>query len=1005
MEGRTGHGGAEPSNGVPLVGRQDVLRAFDGALDATAADSFRFLALVGEPGAGKTRLLNELWSAAGARKLVVLAGRAAEFEQEMPFGAVVDALDDHLEEHVGDLAPTTVRLLAPVFPALSAALTYGEHPGPHPAAPHPAAPHPAVPHGALGASPDATPVARYQLYRAVRHLLEQVAAPSGLVLILDDVHWADDATIELLDHLVRHPPRARVLIALAYRPAQASPRLAALVQASLQAVGGDRLPVRPLTQDEVTELLGPGVSGTRCRELYRASGGNPFYLEALARTREPVAAGDAEGELPPAVRAALQLELSGLSPQAQLIAQSAAVASDEFTPLLAAAAAEVTEQEALAALDELVARDIVRPRAERFRFRHPLVRHAAYRSAAAGWRLAAHGRIAAYLTSVGAPAAVRARHLERSGRIGDRDAIATLVEAARTFATQAPTTAAHWLQAALSLMPTTGPVDARDDDDADDPALPSRLELMMELAQVQTVGGHLIEGRETARNVLRMLPPDDYERRARAARLAALMERQLDRPHEARALLLDELRRMPDPRSPAAVPLRMRLVAERMMRIDFRAAQAVLDLMPDSSDDWEPSLKLAVAAVRPMPALAAGRVQDAVRYLDAADRLVNAAPDEHLAEWMDAIAWLCWAESFMGHFQNAAERFQRAVTIARATGQQYIVTNLMSGLARAHGMLGRLEEAAAAVEEAVEEARLLDSGQQLVFALTQQSLVTGWSGDNDSALRQAEEAVEVGAGVGEWWGSMARYAHGTALIGLGRLDEAAEAFERAVSGPLDQRTQLSVSEMMAGVEAGRDRADAAARWVRRAERLVIPGLDAHNALARLASAHALQTTDAEAAAREALAAATTLAEAGHLLDVGRARLRAGQAHAEAGDRAAAREQLRQAAEIFTSCGAKALHAQVVREQRRLGVRVPAKGGRGGRNSQLPGGLSKREYEVASLVVEGCTNSQIAERLFVSIRTVETHLSHIFAKFGVSSRVGVVNALTRAAPDPGGPGSD
>lgn len=462
---------------------------------------------------------------------------------------------------------------------------------------------------------------------------------------------------------------------------------------------------------------------------------------------------------------------------------------------------------------------------------------------------------------------------------------------------------------------------------------------------------------------------------------------------------------MPDPRSPAAVPLRMRLVAERMFRIDFRAAQAVLDLMPDNSDDWEPSLKLAVAAVRPMPALAAGRIQDAIRYLEAADRLVNAAPDEHIAEWMDAIAWLCWAETFMGHFHNAADRFQRAVTIARATGQLYIVTNLMAGLARAYGMLGRLEEAAAAAEEAVEEARLLNSGQQLVFALTQQSLVTGWSGDNETALRHAEEAIEVGAGVGEWWGSMARYARATALIGLGRLDEAAEAVERAVSGPLDQRTQLSLNEMMAGVEAGRGRADAAADWVKRSQHLIIPGMDAHNALARLARAHALQPTDAAEAAREALAAAETFEAAGHRIDVGRARLRAAQAHAEAGDRPAAREQLKLAAGIFASCGARALHAQVVREQRRLGVRVPAKGGSGGRNSRLPGGLSKREYEVASLVVEGCTNSQIADRLFVSIRTVETHLSHIFAKFGVSSRVGVVNALSRSLPDPGAPGAE
>ncbi|WP_279473324.1 helix-turn-helix transcriptional regulator [Actinomadura darangshiensis] len=955
------------ASGVPLVGRRNVLRVFEEALDATAADAFRFLALVGEPGAGKTRLLNELSDAADARKLATLAGRASEFEQEMPFGAVVDALDDHLEEHAGDLGAGTVRLLGPVFPALAAFLG-GDEAG----------------------APAGAPVPRYQLYRAVRRLLEDVAAPSGLVLILDDVHWADNATIELLDHLVRHPPRARVLIAVAYRPAQASARLAALVQDSLRAAGGHRLSVGPLTQDEVRELLGPGVSGARCSELYNASGGNPFYLEALARTREPLAGGYAEGELPPAVRAALQLELSGLSPDALLIAQSAAVAADEFAPPLAAVAAEVTERVALDALDELVARDIVRPRAERFRFRHPLVRHAAYRSAAAGWRLAAHRRIAAYLTEIGAPAAVRARHLERSARTGDRAAIATLVEAARAFATQAPTTAAHWLKVALGLMPA-----------ADDPELPSRLELMMELAQVQTVGGHLTDGRETARSVLKMLPLDAYEQRARAARLAALMERQLDRPNEARTLLLDELRRMPDPRSPAAVPLRMRLIAERMMRIDFRAAQAVLDLMPDSSEDWEPSLELAVAAFRPMPALAAGRIEDTLRYLAAADRLVDAAPDEHLAEWMDAIAWLCWAETFMGHFLSAARRFERAVDVARTTGQLYVVPTLMAGQTRAYGMLGRLEEAAAVAEEAVEEARLLHSGQQLVFALTQQSLVAGWSGDEESALRHAEEAIESGTGVGEWWGSMARYARAMALIGLGRLEEGARAVETTVKGPLDQRTHLSLSEVMAGIEAGQGRTAAAQKWVERGEHYVIPGLEAHNGLARLARAHVLQLTDPAAAAREALAAAQVFEEAGHRIDAGRARMRAGQAHAGAGDRPAAREQLRLAAGVFDDCGARALHAQAVREQRRIGVRVPAKGGRG---TGLPGGLSKREYEVASLVVEGCTNSQIAERLFVSIRTVETHLSHIFAKFGVNSRVGVVNALARNGSDPDAPGA-
>ncbi|MFG2000768.1 AAA family ATPase [Spirillospora sp. NPDC048911] len=979
---------------MPLVGRQDVLHVLEEALDATAAGSFRFLSLIGEPGAGKTRLLGELSAAASARKLTPLSGRAAEFEQEMPFGAVVDALDDHLEDHVPDLAPTAAQLLATVFPAMSATLTGQPLLG---TAPQPPAP-------VSGDANGVTHVARYQLYRTIRHLLEELAAPSGLVLILDDVHWADDATIELLDHLARHPPRASILIAVAYRPAQAAPRLAALVQVAVATGGGDQIVVRPLTEAEVAQLLGPEVGRARCKELFEASGGNPFYLEALARSDEPLAGGPREsdlGDLPPAVRAALQLELSGLSSAALRVAQGAAVAADEFSPLLAAAAAEVGEEVALDALDELVARDIVRPEAERFRFRHPLVRHAAYGSAAAGWRLAAHGRIAAYLAEIGAPAALRARHVERSGRVGDRAAIMTLVEAARAFSGQAPTTAAHWLQAALRLMPENLAIDQAEAP-AGSPALPSRLELMLELAQVQSVGGHLTEGRETARTLLRLLPLDDHHRRGRAARFAALMERQLDRPHEARALLLDELRRMPDPRSPSAVPLRMRLVAERMMRLDHRAAQAVLDLMPDSSEDWEPSLELAVASLRVMPALSAFRIDDALRYREAADRLLASAPDEHLAEWMDAVAWLCWAETMLGNFQSAAEHFRRAVAVARATGQQYVVTNLQAGLARSYGMLGRLAEAAAAAEEAVEEARLLTSGQQRVFALTQQSLVAGWSGDEQAALRHAEEAVEVGAGVGEWWGSMARYARGMALISGGRPEEGEQAFMEATNGfqlpiSLDPGTLLSVCETMAGVEAGRGRHPEATAWADRADKLVIPRLDANNALATLARAHALQADDPAAAAREATTAAKAFGAAGLRVCEGRARLRAGIAHAEAKDRTAAREELRTANEIFTACGARALQGLAAREQRRLGVRVPTAGG--GRSASGPGGLSKRESEVAALVGEGYTNSQIAEKLFVSVRTVETHLSHIFAKLGVTSRVGVVSALNRTG-DPG-----
>ncbi|MCO5966967.1 helix-turn-helix transcriptional regulator [Actinoallomurus soli] len=942
----------------PLVGRRDVLDGFTTLLDDAADGTFSFVGLAGDPGAGKTRLLEELAAEAARRRLPVLSGRATEFE-EMPFGAVLDALDDRLETVAKELperlgAPAA-GLLATIFPALSVTAT-----------------------GDADAFASAT--GRYHLYRAVRRLLEELAAPEGLVLILDDVHWADEATVELLDHLARHPPPGRLLVAVAYRPAQSSPRLAALMEIAT------RIPVDPLSEAEVGELLGPQVNHARRRALYEASGGNPFYLDALARMETGAGTPDGTGEpagigeLPPAVRAALGMELSGLSATALLVARAAAVAGDEFEPAFAAVTAETSEELTLQAINELVARDVVRPSAPgRFRFRHPLVRHAAYESAAAGWRHAVHARIAARLADLRAPARVRAPHVERSARVGDQAAIATLVEAARSVAAQAPATAAHWLEEALRLGP-------------DDPDM--RLGLLLELARAQAVSGRLAEGKDTARELLRLLPPDDFPRRARAARLCGIMERQLDRPHEARALLLDELRRIPDTQAPAAVELRVRLVTESLRRSDFRAAQAVLDLMPESADGWEPSLVLAVAAVRPMPAYAAGLIDDAARYATVAADLMAVAPDDHLADWLDTHIWLGWLELMMGRYSDALQHFGRFLTVARNTGQSSLLPYMSAGQAQTLTMLGRLQEAAAAIEEAAEVARLLRSNESLGFAMTQQCLAATWSGDHESAVRLGEDLVGLSLGRREWWAAVARYARGMALIHAGRLDEGAEELIAACGDfddpQLDPGTLMACCETLADVDATRERTQDAMAWADRADVLARPGLETNGGFAMLARAHALTASAPDVAAEQAQAAAAILDNGGMRIHAGRARLRAGIAYTAAGERAQARAELGAAAEIFAACGARTLHAQAVQAQRRVGVRVPGATGRAGG----PHGLSRREFEVATLVAEGCTNQQIAERLFLSIRTVETHMSHIFAKLGVSSRVGIVSALNQ-----------
>ncbi len=104
---------------------------------------------------------------------------------------------------------------------------------------------------------------------------------------------------------------------------------------------------------------------------------------------------------------------------------------------------------------------LIRPVAAEFQFRHPIVRRAAYESASAGWRLGAHGRAAAALEAVGAPLHVYAYHVERSARAGDERAVALLGAAAKASGLRAPMTAAHWLSAALRLLPEQAPVTTR----------------------------------------------------------------------------------------------------------------------------------------------------------------------------------------------------------------------------------------------------------------------------------------------------------------------------------------------------------------------------------------------------------------------------------------------------------------------------------------------------------------------------------------------------------------
>jgi hypothetical protein len=216
---------------------------------------------------------------------------------------------------------------------------------------------------------------------------------------------------------------------------------------------------------EAAKLLGTHVGAAMAHDLYLLTGGNPFYLEQLVRAGHRVGAGAPPGvgsndvaAVPVAVLGVITEELAALSAPACALIRGAAVVGDPFEVGLAASAGEVSPEEEFAALDELRGTDLVCPGPDpcRFTFRGPLVRHAVYEGAGAGWRIGAHARAAAALEAEGGSAAVRAHHVERSARPGDAAAVDLLIEAGHLAAGRAPAAAARWYEAALWLMPGPG---------------------------------------------------------------------------------------------------------------------------------------------------------------------------------------------------------------------------------------------------------------------------------------------------------------------------------------------------------------------------------------------------------------------------------------------------------------------------------------------------------------------------------------------------------------------
>ncbi len=693
--------------------------------------------------------------------------------------------------------------------------------------------------------------------------------------------------------------------------------------------------------------------------------------------------------VPAGVAAALGQEIGGLPERARALAWGGAVAGEPFDLDLAAAAGDLSEEEALAAIDELLGSRVAVgteiPR--RYRFRHPLVRRAVYDGAGEAWRLQAHARAAEALASRPGALAARAHHVEHSARVGDNAAAAVLEQAGHQAAARAPAIAARWFEAALRLLGTSA---------GEDPF--RRLGLLVPLAGALAATGRLERALDTLVEALDLVEMADLRVRLIAA--CAACENLLGRHDAAHARLLAALDALADQQSAAAAALHAELAADALYDSDFDAMRGWAVRAVDTARALEDrSLEALATALLCFAEYNLGHAGAARTAREESAALLDALPDDQLAIRLDAPYYLGFAEYFCERYDDSIRHLRRGINLSRAVGQGQFVVPMQVGLAHALETRGRLLEAAETADAALEAARLAGNRQLIGWALVADAWMAAALGDIDQARTAGDEAIALLDGLDDSVLTRATHAHlGVMWMDVGEIDRCLASF-RAVGMPefpsIEPARRGWMYTVLARVELARGDRAAASAWADRAD-TELAGLDLP-----LAEAWALHARAAIALAAGDAAAATDLAQraaeraesVGAPLPAARCRTLAGEALAAAGRREDGVRELLRAEEELSALGAARYRDEAARELRRLGERVSARQRRA--TGEGLDALSGREREIADLVAAGRTNREIGGELFLSEKTVEGHLTRIFGKLGVTSRAEVAEVVGRA----------
>jgi DNA-binding CsgD family transcriptional regulator len=939
---------------LPLLEREEELGALAALVERTGSGSGGLVVIEGAEGIGKTRLLRCARELGAQSDMRVLSTAASELESGFAYGVLRSLLECALASL--EVAEREAVLAGPAT-AAGALFGYGQWP-----------PAPG--------SPDVAFALQHSLYWLALNL----AALQPLLVVLDDAHWADRASLHWLAYLTRRIEGAPVAVVVASRPSEPGADTE-LVHTLASSETAKVLRPQPLSAAGVQRIVaaevGEQARGALAAECHRASGGNPFMLGELLRAL-------AEDGIEPSPEAVARLDaVTAPALGHALLARAARLPGDAVAVLKALAVlgrcAELQRLATLAGGRPSVVRDTVAALVdlsvlsehEGFGFTHPMLQAAVYEEIAPSERATMHLTAARILIGTGAPPEEVSAHLLHADPESDPVLMEILREAARqaTASGEGPAALPYLRRAYVELSPTSRPP-----------------ELAIELARTLVACGD-----EAGIEMLRTAHATAAEPAQRAA-LALELGRALgaaNRAQEACAVLSATSDGLDggDPELEMLLETTLYNAARNTAIPDSRMLGRVRRFSPELPGDspGERALLVALAGDRLLSGSSASAVAQLVhRVLDDRTPLDDA---ERMTRTQ--IAGLL---VYCDELRPARRLLDELLSEARARGSPlgYVYTSAIRCMAALRQ--GDVKEALADGQSAIDVAEAHGIRLQLGLAFGPYIDALVANGEPGEALACAERYLELDDQREVSSHALFLHSRGQAHLAAGAVEDAlvdlrfvGEAMDRwGVSCPGLQPWRSTLAEAMR--RTGEREA---------ARPLALEGV----ALARsFGTARPLGIAlIVQASCETRPAALKLLDEAVELLEGSEARLERARALAALGaalrrdnQRTAARERLLAALDLAHRCGSPPVEKLAREELAALGTR-PRRALVAG-----PDALTASEARVAAMAAEGLSNKQIAQALFVTPKTVETHLSRSYTKLGISSRRDLPAALGGAA---------